>query len=149
MSASVLPASSVQDRLLSPAQRAFWEENGYVVIPNAVPQENLDAVIDAIWDFLQVDRNDPDTGRALPISRLPVCWRCTTISRSGTIARTPRFIRHLPTSGRLKNFGLACTWANMNPPACQPDWDYQGMHHFRDADTSQTPLPRMVQGVLY
>ena len=23
----------VKDRLLTPAQRAFWEENGYVIIP--------------------------------------------------------------------------------------------------------------------
>ena len=32
----------VKDRLLTPAQRAFWEENGYVIIPDAVPQENLE-----------------------------------------------------------------------------------------------------------
>jgi len=30
----------------------LWEENGYVIIPDAVPQENLDEVIDAIWEFL-------------------------------------------------------------------------------------------------
>ena len=28
--------------VLSERDWAFWEENGYVVIPNAVPQANLD-----------------------------------------------------------------------------------------------------------
>ena len=41
---------------LTPAERAFWEANGYVIIPNAVPQENLDAAIDAIWWFLGVSQ---------------------------------------------------------------------------------------------
>ena len=59
----------VKDRLLTPAQRAFWEENGYVIIPDAVPQGNLEAVIDAIWAFLKVDRDDPETWYEAPVSR--------------------------------------------------------------------------------
>ena len=31
--------------VLSKEDRAFWEENGYVVVHNAVPQENLDAMV--------------------------------------------------------------------------------------------------------
>jgi len=30
--------------IFSAADRAFWDEQGYVVVPNAVPQENLDRV---------------------------------------------------------------------------------------------------------
>ena len=37
--------------VLSKADWAFWEENGYVIIPNAVPQENLDRMVEAIWWF--------------------------------------------------------------------------------------------------
>ncbi|GIX07429.1 MAG: hypothetical protein KatS3mg115_1832 [Candidatus Poribacteria bacterium] len=37
----------------------FWE-NGYVVLHEAVPPENLQAVVDAIWDFLGMDPNDPE-----------------------------------------------------------------------------------------
>ena len=35
--------------------RAFWDENGYVVIPNVVSQANLQAVIDAIWEYTGKD----------------------------------------------------------------------------------------------
>src|SRR4051794_31013304 len=46
--------------VLSPSDLAFFAQNGYVVVHNAVPQKNLDAVIDAIWDFLGMDRDDPE-----------------------------------------------------------------------------------------
>ena len=34
--------------VLTQADLDFFKENGYVVVPNAVPQENLDAAIAAI-----------------------------------------------------------------------------------------------------
>ena len=34
---------------------AFWEENGYVVLHNAVPAQQLDSLVEAIWDFLEID----------------------------------------------------------------------------------------------
>ena len=47
-------------QVLSPADYDFFAENGYVIVHDAVPQSNLDAVIDAIWTFLGIDRNDPE-----------------------------------------------------------------------------------------
>ena len=41
MTVAIRPGHPIKDRLLIPAQRTFWEENGYVIIPDAVPQENL------------------------------------------------------------------------------------------------------------
>lgn len=46
---------------LTPTDLAFWQENGYVVIPNAVHPENLSKVIDALWAFLEMDPDDPET----------------------------------------------------------------------------------------
>src|SRR5207244_7614071 len=47
-------------QVLSQEDHTFFAQNGYVIVHNAVPQENLDAVIDAIWEFLGMDRNDPE-----------------------------------------------------------------------------------------
>ena len=30
---------------------AFWEEQGYVIVHDAVPPENVRAVVDALWEF--------------------------------------------------------------------------------------------------
>ena len=37
--------------VLSKEDWAFWEENGYMIVPEAVPEENLDSTVDAIWAF--------------------------------------------------------------------------------------------------
>ena len=47
--------------VLTEQDLAFWHENGYVIVRNAVPQRNVDAVIDIIWEFMEMDRDDPET----------------------------------------------------------------------------------------
>ena len=41
--------------VLSQEDKIFWGNNGYVIIKNAVPQKNLDAIIREIRDFLEID----------------------------------------------------------------------------------------------
>lgn len=136
-----------EDRILTAEDRAFWEENGYVIIRNAVPQENLDAVIDAIWEFLDVDRNDPES------------WYSAPISKGGMLEmyhhqalwdnrQHPRVHQAFADIWGTEELWVSLDRANMNPPARQPDWDYQGMYHW-DMDTTADPLPFKVQGVLY
>lgn len=60
----------------------------------------------------------------------------------------PRVYQAFADIWQREDLWVSLDRANMNPPARQRDWDYQGMYHW-DVDTSQVPLPRMVQGVLY
>ena len=53
--------------VLSAEDRAFFDEQGYVVIPNAVPPQNLEAAKRAIYDFLDVDPQDPATWYRDPV----------------------------------------------------------------------------------
>lgn len=55
--------------VLSAADRDFWDENGYVILHEAVPEDNLRAVVDALWDFLEVNRNDLERWYKAPIVR--------------------------------------------------------------------------------
>ena len=47
--------------VLTKEDKAFWEENGYVVIHNAVPPENIKAAENAIWNFLEMRPDNPDS----------------------------------------------------------------------------------------
>lgn len=47
--------------VLSSDDMQFFDDNGYVVVHNAVPPENLTAAIDAIYDFLEMDADNPDS----------------------------------------------------------------------------------------
>jgi hypothetical protein len=51
--------------VLSKEDHKFWDENGYVIIHEAVPPENIKAAADAIWDFWKWS---PTTGEL--VSRL-------------------------------------------------------------------------------
>jgi ectoine hydroxylase-related dioxygenase (phytanoyl-CoA dioxygenase family) len=46
--------------ILTPADHAFFTANGYLVVRDIVPKTNCDAVIDAIFAFLEMDRNNPE-----------------------------------------------------------------------------------------
>jgi hypothetical protein len=132
--------------VLRPEDWAFWKKNGYVIIHDAVPPENLKAVVDAIWSFLEVDRTDPEA------------WYRAPIAKSGMLEmyhhqslwdnrQYPRVYEAFCEIWGQEELWVSFDRANMNPPA-RPDWDYQGMYHW-DIDTSVDPIPFKVQGVLY
>ena len=45
--------------VLTPAQFENWQANGYVVIGNAVPPDNIRRTIDFLWTFQDLDPDDP------------------------------------------------------------------------------------------
>ncbi|MEM7031442.1 MAG: phytanoyl-CoA dioxygenase family protein [Chloroflexota bacterium] len=145
--------------VLTPEAWTFWEENGYVIIPNAVPQENLDRTVDLIWDFLEMDRNNPEAWyKYKPYTRDDLC---SPISEAGMVEvyqhqalwdnrQHPRVYQAFCEIWGREDLWVSLDRANMKPPAHadKPDWGHKGMVHW-DIDTDQNPIPFMVQGVLY
>lgn len=126
---------------------AFWEEHGYVIVPNAVPQENLDAVVDAVWEFLGMDPNRPEEWYSLPPwhrqTGMVELYHHQALWNNRQAPRIHQAFSEL--------FGSEALWvsldrANMNPPA-GPNWDYQGFIHW-DFDPTTWPIGLRVQGVL-
>lgn len=131
---------------LTPTDYAFWQENGYVIIPNAVPQENLDQVVNAIWTFLDMDASDPNTW--YPVER----QRNSMVEMYHNQAmwdnrQHPRVYGAFADVWGIDNLWVSLDRVSMNPPD-RPDWGYKGFTHW-DIDTTQDPPPFMVQGVLY
>ena len=52
--------------ILSRAHHDHFNEHGYMVVENAVPIDLCNAVVDAIWAFLEMDPSDPDDWYRLP-----------------------------------------------------------------------------------
>lgn len=57
-------------RVLSEADLNFFVENGYLIVRNAVPKENLDRIVGSIWNFLEMDPNDPKDWYRPPLDPL-------------------------------------------------------------------------------
>jgi hypothetical protein len=135
--------------ILSPADHAFFQENGYVVVPNTVPQENLDAVIDAVWEFLGMDPNDPEDwyrephrpGGMVEIYQHQALWNNR---------QHPRVYQVFTEILGAERLWVTVDRACMKPPQhpAHPEYDHKGFIHW-DVDTSKLPVPFGVQGVLY
>src|SRR5487761_2196996 len=53
-------------RVLSEEEWEFWIHNGYIVIKNAVPKDQVKATADFLWEFEEKYPNDPETWYAAP-----------------------------------------------------------------------------------
>jgi hypothetical protein len=54
--------------VLSEADLKFFDDNGYIRVRNVVPQENVNAVVDAIHAFLNIPRHKDDSWYQPPIT---------------------------------------------------------------------------------
>ena len=57
-------------KIMSEEQWRFWKENGYVIIPDAVPRENINRLINIIWEFEEKDPKDPATWYRPPLRKI-------------------------------------------------------------------------------
>src|SRR6476661_5388000 len=111
-----MSTATVSGRLLSTQERAFWEENGYVIIHNVVPPENLKAVVEDIWAFLGVDRNDPEAWYKAPISKAGMLEMYQTQSLWNN-RQSPRVYEAFVDIWGTEKLWVSFDRANMNPPA--------------------------------
>jgi len=140
-------------RVLSESDLEFWQENGYVVVHDAAPPENLRAVVDAIWQFQEMDPHDPDTWYRKPerdngmielngsgmveMYNHPALWANRQLSRiHGAFADI----------WDTEKLWVTIDRCNLNVPN-RPGFEFTGFIHW-DIDTSVDPLPFDVQGVL-
>ena len=146
--------------VLSKEDWAFWEENGYVVVPDAVPQENLDATVDAIWTFLEIDRDDREQWYGhKPYTRED--YGSSPISAGGIVEiyqhqalwdnrQYPEVHQAFSEIWGTEKLWVSVDRACMKPPAREdnPEYSNKGFIHW-DVDTANHPVPFGVQGVLY
>ena len=145
--------------VLSQDNLDFWEENGFVVVHNAVPDKNLEAAVNAIWEFLGIDAHDPEDWYKYP----PRTGRKddSPISQAGMVEiyqhqalwnnrQHPKVHKAFSEIWDTEKLWVSLDRANMKPPtrSDKPQWDNHGMIHW-DVDTSTTPIAFGVQGVLY
>jgi hypothetical protein len=140
-------------RVLSSADWDHWTSNGYVIVRQAVPEANVQRLVDLLWEFDEKDRNDPSTWYA-PQRRE---HRMKELNNSGMLEiYNHQFLWDNRQEKRVydafvdiwdrEDLWVVIDRANLNPPRRDPG-NPRGFIHW-DADTSRDPLPIGVQGVL-
>ncbi|RUT69622.1 phytanoyl-CoA dioxygenase [Flavobacterium cupreum] len=54
-------AEDSEDKVLSEQDLEFWNQNGYVIVKNAISKADCEATQQAIWDFLKMDPANKET----------------------------------------------------------------------------------------
>lgn len=135
--------------VFSVADLRFFDENGYVVLSQAVPGSNLEAAVAAIWEFLGMDPGNPNDWYRLPhhpggmveIYHHQALW---------DNRQHPRVYQAFAQLLQTEALWVSEDRASMKPPAHpnHPDYDHKGFIHW-DLDTAK-PLSATLrlQGVL-
>jgi len=134
--------------VLSSDDHAFFRRNGYVIVHDAAPQENLEAAIDAIWEFLGMDRNDPSDWYREPLrpNGMLEMYQHQALWDNRQSPRIYQAFSELLGTHRLwVSIDRAC----MKPPRhpAHPEYDHKGFIHW-DMDTTKPPQRLGLQGVL-
>ena len=140
-------------RVLSEDDWAHWTKNGYVIVKQAVPMENVERLVDLLWRFEEKDPNDPSTWYA-PQRR---AHGRAELNNTGMVEiynhqylwdnrQEPRVYNAFVDIWDREDLWVGIDRANLLPPKKVPG-DPKGFIHW-DVDTSLRPLPVGVQGVL-
>jgi hypothetical protein len=134
--------------VLSADDLRFFDGNGYVVVHDAVPQRNLDAVIAAIWEFTGMDPNDPEDWYRPPLATYGMLEMYQHQALWDN-RQHPRVHQAFSDILGTEKLWVSFDRAGLKPPAhpAHPEYDHKGFIHW-DLDTSKPFPPLCVQGVL-
>ncbi|NJB71271.1 hypothetical protein GGR42_001733 [Saonia flava] len=138
-------------RVLSETDWEFWKQNGYIVVKNAVPKEQVQATADFLWEFEEKDPNDIETWYAPPRAEMQM----KELAGTGMVEVYNH--QHLWNNRQMQKvydafvdvWGTEKLWvtidrANLNFPM-RPGHEYKGFIHW---DYDPETRPQNVQGVL-
>ena len=125
----------------------FWEENGYVVVQEAVPLENCRAAEQAVWDFLEMDRDDPESWYPDP-PRRSIMVEIYQHQALWNNRQYPRVHQAFSEIWDTEKLWVSFDRASMNPPE-RPDYTFTGPYLHWDMSLDNMPVRLKVQGVLY
>jgi hypothetical protein len=137
--------------ILTPEDHTFFQENGYLRVRNVVPQENCDAAITMIWDYLGMDPNRPEDWYRDPLPKggMIEIYQHQAMWNNRQHPRMHQVYAELMGTEKL---WVSMDRVNMKPPQHpdHPEYDHKGFIHW-DVDTSSlSDRQRLgVQGVLY
>ena len=136
--------------VFSAEERTFFGRNGYVILRNAVPQENLDAVLALIEEYTGIELADPDAwyhGTHPPHGNGMIeLYQGQALWDNRQSPRIHQAFRELSGTEKL---WTTLDRVNLKAPIHpdHPENDHEGFIHW-DIDTSEARQSFFVQGVL-
>jgi ectoine hydroxylase-related dioxygenase (phytanoyl-CoA dioxygenase family) len=138
-------------KVLSEEDWKFWIHNGYIVIRNAVPRDQVDRLAKFLWEFEEKDPNDAATWYAPPRAEMQM----KELTNTGMVEvynhqllwdnrQYPKVHAAFSDIWGTDKLWVTIDRANLNLPI-RPGYEYKGFIHW---DYDPETRPQNVQGVL-
>jgi hypothetical protein len=140
------PSPDPQDLVFTSDEMSSWEENGHIVLHDAVPDENCRNAVETICRFLQMDLDQPETWYGGPQGHS--IW-INILHHPALEAnrRSPRIHKAFAQVWGRTDLWVTTDQSGMNPPE-RDGWKFPGPDLHWDVSLA-LPIPFGTQGVLY
>lgn len=135
------------ENVLSEEDLAFWETNGYVVVKNAISEEDCMAAQAAIWQFLEKNSEDSSSWykpheeqKGLMVN----FYNHPTLEKNRTSLKIQKAYEQLYGTKRIYK---TIDKVSFNPPVTN-NYNFLGSNLHWDVSLKQ-PIPFRLQGLLY
>lgn len=132
---------------LSAQDWAFWREHGYLVLPDVIGRNLCEEACAAIYEFLNMDAEDPDTWYSSDERKHHIMvqlFRHPVLKKIRESVAIHHIYRQL---WQHDNLWMNTDRVSFNPPE-RPGWQFPGPHLHWDADL-KAPLGFNTQGLVY
>jgi hypothetical protein len=147
LSAQTIKTEEYFEEVLSPTDIEFWNTNGYVIIKNAITEQDCDDTIDAICQFMNIDKNDAATWyneHAQKQGIMVQLFQHPTIERNRQSEKIKKAYQQL---WQRKDVYVNIDKVGFNPPEIT-NWKFPASRLHWDVSL-KTPIPFGLQGILY
>jgi len=138
-------------RVLTEADWKFWVENGYVIVKNAVPKEQVAKLAAYLWEYEDKDADNVETWYKRPSAQMQM----TELNNTGMVEiynqqlmwdnrQYPKVHAAFTDVWGTEKLWVTIDRANLNFPL-KPGFEYKGFIHW---DYDPETKPQNVQGVL-
>ncbi|WP_233841769.1 phytanoyl-CoA dioxygenase family protein [Dyella sp. 2HG41-7] len=131
---------------LSADDLAHWHEHGYVILRNAISAEAAETAEMAVYDFLEMDRDDPKSWYRESLAHsiwVPLLRHPALVANR----RAPRIHKAHAQLWGQEDLWVTIDQVGFNPPE-HDHWQFPGPHLHWDATLAE-PHCFEVQGILY
>lgn len=138
---------STIENVLSEEDLAFWNENGYVIVKDAVSKKDCEATQYAIWEHLRMDPNDKTTWYTTHDDLRGLMLNFSdheTLNRNRFSQRVKRAYEQLYNTNKIYK---TIDKVSFNPPETD-SFKFSGSDLHWDVSL-KTPIPFALQGLLY
>lgn len=138
---------NIIELVLDDKQLKSWEENGYIVIKNAVPKEDCEKTIELICEFIGINRDDPSTWYKHHPSIQGIMvqlFQHLLLNKNRNSEKVRKAYEQL---WQRKDIWVTADRVGFNPPETDK-WKFPGPDLHWDCSLT-LPMPFAPQGILY